>query len=58
MAHTAIILAAGAGRRLRPLTDQLPKTLVEVNGTPILENALSHLTAIGLREAVVVHQIR
>ena len=54
MVHTAIILAAGAGRRLRPLTDHLPKTLVEVNGIPILENSLSHLAATGLREAVVV----
>jgi histidinol-phosphate/aromatic aminotransferase/cobyric acid decarboxylase-like protein/choline kinase len=54
MAHTAIILAAGAGRRLRPLTDRLPKTLVAVNGTPILENALRHLAATGVRDAVVV----
>jgi histidinol-phosphate/aromatic aminotransferase/cobyric acid decarboxylase-like protein/choline kinase len=54
MTHTAIILAAGAGRRLRPLTDHLPKTLVEVNGTPILENALRHLAAAGVRGAVVV----
>ena len=54
MAHTAIILAAGAGRRLRPHTDHLPKTLVEVNGIPILENALRHLAATGVRDAVVV----
>jgi histidinol-phosphate/aromatic aminotransferase/cobyric acid decarboxylase-like protein/choline kinase len=53
MPHTAIILAAGAGRRLRPLTDRLPKTLVEVNGTPILENALRNLAAVGIHDAVV-----
>jgi histidinol-phosphate/aromatic aminotransferase/cobyric acid decarboxylase-like protein/NDP-sugar pyrophosphorylase family protein len=54
MAHTAIILAAGAGRRLRPLTDHLPKALVEVNGTPILEGTLRHLAAFGVRDALVV----
>ncbi|TIP96349.1 MAG: phosphocholine cytidylyltransferase family protein, partial [Mesorhizobium sp.] len=39
----AVILAAGFGSRLRPLTDVRPKPLVEVNGTPILHNALQNL---------------
>ncbi len=58
-----IVLAAGAGRRLAPLTDDLPKTLLPVDGeTTILDIALSNLAAIGLDEVVVVtgfasHQI-
>jgi NDP-sugar pyrophosphorylase family protein len=39
----AIILAAGMGRRLKPLTDNTPKCLTEVNGVSILENMLKHL---------------
>ncbi|MGY3464793.1 NDP-sugar pyrophosphorylase family protein [Bradyrhizobium sp. LM6.11] len=43
----AVILAAGCGSRLRPLTDLRPKSLVEVNGTSILHNALRNLKAVG-----------
>ena len=55
-----IILAAGVGSRLRPLTDDLPKALVPVAGSPILEYSLEAL-AMGAREgccdvAVVVGQ--
>ncbi|MDA9391959.1 hemolysin activation protein [Bradyrhizobium sp. CCBAU 45394] len=50
----AIILAAGVGSRLRPLTDLRPKPLVEVNGTPILYNALRNLEAIGVEEVTLV----
>ncbi|PTE06504.1 sugar phosphate nucleotidyltransferase, partial [Mesorhizobium helmanticense] len=44
----AVILAAGFGSRLRPLTDLCPKPLVEVNGTPILHNALWNLQTVGV----------
>ncbi|APO70309.1 nucleotidyltransferase protein (plasmid) [Rhizobium gallicum] len=50
----AVILAAGCGSRLRPLTDLRPKPLVEVNGTPILHNALRNLEAVGVEEVTIV----
>ncbi|WP_420971700.1 phosphocholine cytidylyltransferase family protein [Bradyrhizobium sp. B120] len=52
--ENAIILAAGVGSRLRPLTDLRPKPLVEVNGTPILHNALRNLEAVGVEEVTLV----
>ncbi|NYG45493.1 NDP-sugar pyrophosphorylase family protein [Bradyrhizobium sp. IAR9] len=50
----AVILAAGFGSRLRPLTDLRPKPLVEVNGTPILYNALRNLESVGVEEVTIV----
>ncbi|WP_349642863.1 phosphocholine cytidylyltransferase family protein [Bradyrhizobium japonicum] len=50
----AVILAAGMGSRLRPYTEFVPKPLVEVNGTPMLHNALHQLSDLGAREATIV----
>lgn len=50
----AVVLAAGLGSRLRPLTDDRPKCLVPVAGEPILLRALRLLAAWGATEAVVV----
>ena len=50
----AVILAAGMGRRLRPMTDRVPKPLLPVNGMPILENALRSLSALGLADTTIV----
>jgi NDP-sugar pyrophosphorylase family protein len=50
----AVILAAGIGSRLRPLTLERPKPLIEVHGTPILHNALWHLAAAGIRRTTLV----
>jgi NDP-sugar pyrophosphorylase family protein len=50
----AVILAAGLGSRLRPLTDDRPKPLVEVGGVPMLHNALRNLAAVGVKEVTIV----
>jgi choline kinase len=50
-----LVLAAGAGRRLRPDTDHLPKTLLPVDGdVTILDIGLRNLAAVGLTEIVIV----
>ena len=45
-----IILAAGQGTRLRPLTDNCPKCMVEVNGKSIIERQLETMYACGIKE--------
>ena len=50
----AVVLAAGVGRRLRPFTNLLPKTLLPIRGTPVLETLLRGLGQIGIREVCVV----
>jgi NDP-sugar pyrophosphorylase family protein len=49
----AMILAAGMGTRLRPLTDERPKALVEVAGQTLLEITLRRLRASGIHEVIV-----
>ncbi|HET7371501.1 MAG TPA: nucleotidyltransferase family protein [Gammaproteobacteria bacterium] len=48
-----MILAAGRGERLRPLTDDTPKPLVEVGGKPLIEWHIERLRAAGLADLVV-----
>lgn len=50
----ALILAAGAGTRLRPLTDDAPKCLVNVSGKPIMRYQLEALDYAGVRDCVIV----
>ena len=50
----ALILAAGFGKRLRPITNTIPKSMVTVNGTPLLCNALNNVTALGISEIGIV----
>src|SRR5262249_48892156 len=49
----AMILAAGLGTRLRPLTDAIPKALVELNGRTLLEITIEHLKKFGVTEFIV-----
>ncbi len=53
MAHTAFVLAAGFGTRLRPLTEHLPKPLVPVCGVPMLSYALALCARHGHTDVVV-----
>lgn len=53
MIHRAMVLAAGRGTRLAPLTDRLPKPLVAVAGTPMLVHILAFLRAGGIDEVVI-----
>ena len=48
-----MILAAGRGERLRPITDSIPKALVEVHGVTLLEMHLRRLAAIGIADVVI-----
>lgn len=51
----AVVLAAGRGTRMMPLTADRPKPLIPVAGRPILERILLGLRAAGIEEAIIVH---
>ncbi|MCC7547564.1 MAG: nucleotidyltransferase family protein [Burkholderiales bacterium] len=51
----AMILAAGRGERMRPLTDRTPKPLLTVNGKPLIVRHLEALACCGVREVVINH---
>lgn len=54
----ALVLAAGLGQRMQPLTANLPKPLVRLGGRPLLDHVLDRLTAAGVAEAIVnVHYL-
>lgn len=49
----AMILAAGRGERMRPLTDTLPKPLLRIHGTPLIERLIRQLVTGGFTEIVI-----
>jgi len=53
MMPEVVILCGGRGTRLRPLTDSMPKTLVPLNGKPVLQHILEYLLAKGLGSFVL-----
>lgn len=54
----AVILAAGKGTRMRELTNELPKPMLQVHGKPILQHILEGLIAAGIREFFIVTGFR
>jgi MurNAc alpha-1-phosphate uridylyltransferase len=55
---TAMVMAAGLGTRMRPLTESRPKPLIEVNGKPLIDHVFDRLRAAGVTRAVVnVHYL-
>lgn len=56
--ETAMVMAAGLGKRMRPLTATKPKPLIDVAGKPLLDHVLDRLRAAGVRKVVVnVHYL-
>src|SRR5215211_7874328 len=56
--RTAIVLAAGLGTRMRPITDTVPKPLIQVGGRSLIDFALDRLAEAGIERVVVnVHYL-
>jgi MurNAc alpha-1-phosphate uridylyltransferase len=51
--RTAMVLAAGLGTRLRPVTETIPKPLIEINGRTLLDYAIDRLALVGVERVVV-----
>ena len=51
--RTAMVLAAGLGTRLRPVTETIPKPLIEINGRTLLDHAIDRLALVGVETVIV-----
>ena len=49
----AMILAAGLGSRLKPITDKLPKPLIDVGGISLIERSINQLVSFGISELII-----
>ena len=49
----AVLLAAGKGTRLRPLTDEMPKVMIPINGKPVLEYHIEQLARAGIKDIII-----
>ena len=49
----ALILAGGRGKRLRPITDNIPKSLIQINKMPLIERSIKYLKKFGINEIIV-----
>ena len=49
----AIILAGGRGKRLRPITDKIPKPLIPINNKPLIERSINYLKKYGITEIII-----
>jgi len=50
----ALILAAGVGKRLKPITNRIPKTLIKIEGKPILDYILTNVKKCGIKDVLIV----
>jgi len=54
----AMILSGGRGKRLRPVTDTIPKPLIKINGKPLIEWKINYLKKFGIKDIIICSGFR
>ena len=54
----AMILSGGRGKRLRPVTDTIPKPLIKIHGKPLIEWKINYLKKFGIKDIISVVDIK